>query len=90
MELFSWILIGILVGFMAKVSFPAERDENIFLLLGIALTAAIACGFLMERVFQTGILGSSGAGHVAAFIGAVIAVAVTRVATTPRLPAPRR
>lgn len=90
MELFSWIVIGLLVGFLAKMTFPAEREENIILLVGVAVFAAIVCGVLMERIFQTGLLSLSGASHVAAFIGAVAALFIMRIATTPRVPAPRR
>jgi len=94
MELFSWIIIGALVGFMAKTTFPAERDENLFLLLGIGIIVAIGTGFLMQGVFRTGFLSLSGASHVGAFLAAALVMVAMRIATTPRIPihkpAPRR
>lgn len=91
MELFSWIVIGLLVGFMAKVTFPAKRDENILLLIGASVIAAVATGFVMQGVFRTGFLSLSGVSHVGAFIGAALVLLVLRIATAPLIPAtPRR
>ena len=90
MELFSWALMGLLVGFLAKVTFPAERDENVFLLTAVAVASAIAGGYSLQAIFRTGLLSMSGAGHAAAFVAAALVTVILRVATTPRLPAPRR
>ena len=90
MELFSWVVIGALVGFMAKTTFPAERDENIFLLLGVGIIAAVGTGFLMQGAFRTGFLSLSGASHVGSFLAAAIVMVAMRIATTPRIPATTR
>ena len=31
-----WIIVGLLAGFLAKVQFPTERDQNIFVPIGSA------------------------------------------------------
>ena len=90
MELFSWIVIGALVGFLAKTTFAAERDENLFLLLGVGVVAAVGTGFLMESVFKTGFLSMSGASHVGSFLAAAIVLLAMRIVTTPRIPATSR
>ena len=90
MELFSWVVIGLLVGFMAKTTFPAQRDENVLALLAAAIIASVGTGLLMQTVFRTGFLSLSVASHVAAFIGAVLVTAALRIATTPHALAPSK
>ena len=85
MDLFYWVLIGVLVAFVAKVQIPTDRDENIFGLLGVGVMGAVAGGLLMHAFARTGALSMAWASHVAAFAGAVALVLTLRVATKQHL-----
>lgn len=83
MDVFYWVLMGLLAGFLAKTSLPAERDENLFGLLAAGVVGALSGGFLMHALART---SASWMGHIAAFFGAVILLVILRMFTS-QLPA---
>ena len=85
MDIFYWVVIGILVALLAKVQVPTERDENMPVLLILAVIAAVACGLLMHTLFRSGVLSTGWLSHVAAFVGATLVVLGKRAATGQHL-----
>jgi uncharacterized membrane protein YeaQ/YmgE (transglycosylase-associated protein family) len=85
MDIFYWAIIGVLVAFLAKVQVPTEGDENLPVLLALGVVAAVASGLLMHTVFRSGLLGMGWMSHLAAFLGATIAVLGKRAASGQHL-----
>lgn len=85
MDLLYWVLIGVLVAFVAKVQIPTDKDENLFALLAVGVVGAVGAGMIVHLVGRSGFLSMSWVGHVSAFIGAVALVLGMRVATKQHL-----
>ena len=71
----------LLAGFLAKVQFPTDRDQNIVVLLTLGIGGALVGGFVTHMALHP---GPSWAGHIAAFVASVLALVIHRSATQPR------
>jgi len=84
MEVFYWILIGLLAAFLAKVTFPAERDEGLLGLLIVGILGAVLGGWMMHTLVHRGMMASGMWGEVVAFVGAVVLLLIQRAVTSGR------
>lgn len=82
MEVVYWLMLGLLAGFLAKSSFPAQRDQAIGGLLIAGCVGAVVGGFALHQLGRTGPLGAPVWGYAAAFVGAVLILAVQRAVTS--------
>ena len=78
MEMVYWVIIGSLAGFLAKMQFPAKRDENIFLLLAVGSIGAVTGGFIMNSVGRAGATYTTILCYAVAFVGAAILLFLQR------------
>jgi len=85
MDIFYWVVIGILIALLAKVQLPTDKDENMFLLLVLGVLGAVVSGSAVHMAARSGVLSTGWAGHVAAFAGASLLVLSSRVATQKHL-----
>lgn len=77
-----WIAIGLLAGILAKVQFPTERDQNIFVPLTIGIIGAVIGGSAMHLLGK-GALSSLAWSQVAAFAAAITLLFLQRIVTNP-------
>ena len=89
MDLFYWIVIGALAGFLAKMQFPTERDQNVLVLLSIGVVGAVLGGFAVQMALHSAGAGANILGLATAFMAAVALLFIQRMITNPRTPKPR-
>jgi len=85
MEIFYWVLIGLFAAFLAKVTFPADRDEGILGLLAVGILGAVLGGWIMHALALRGMMGSGVWSEVVAFVGAVVLLVLQRAVTGRRM-----
>jgi uncharacterized membrane protein YeaQ/YmgE (transglycosylase-associated protein family) len=85
MDVFYWVMIGVLVAFVAKVQIPTEDGENMAVLLAMGVVGAVASGMIVHTFIRTGFMSTGWVSHVAAFLGAIVLVLGLRVATKQHL-----
>jgi uncharacterized membrane protein YeaQ/YmgE (transglycosylase-associated protein family) len=54
MNLFTWVLLGLLAGGIAKLIFPGKDPGGCLVTVGIGIVGALIGGFLGTRVFGWG------------------------------------
>jgi uncharacterized membrane protein YeaQ/YmgE (transglycosylase-associated protein family) len=82
-SLIVWIVIGFLAGFIAKAIMPGPDGGGFILTTILGIVGAIVGGFIGRSVFDTGAAndGFSLMGFIFAVIGAIIVLAIYRLAT---------
>lgn len=82
-SLIVWIVIGFLAGFIAKALMPGPDGGGFLVTTLLGIVGAIVGGFLGRSVFETGTAndGFSLMGFVFAVVGALIVLAIYRLAT---------
>jgi uncharacterized membrane protein YeaQ/YmgE (transglycosylase-associated protein family) len=82
-SLIVWIVIGFLAGFLAKSIMPGPDGGGFILTTILGIVGAIVGGFIGRAVFDTGAAndGFSIIGFIFAVIGAIIVLAIYRLAT---------
>lgn len=80
---FLWMLfIGLIVGALAKLIMPGRDPGGIFVTMLIGVAGSLLAGFLGRAV---GLYGpGQGAGFISSVIGAIILLAIYRLATRGR------
>lgn len=79
MEYVYWIVIGMLAGFLAKVQFPAKKDENIFSLLVVGSLGGLLGGWIMNAARGgSGVMSMIMWTYVVAFVGAAVLLFIQR------------
>lgn len=85
MDIFYWVMIGVLVAFVAKVQLPTDDGENMAVLLAIGILGAVVSGMVVHTFIRTGFMSTGWVSHVAAFLGAIVLVLGLRVVTKQHL-----
>ena len=82
-SLIVWIVIGFLAGFLAKSIMPGPDGGGFILTTILGIVGAIVGGFIGRAVFDTGAAndGFSIIGFIFAVIGAIVVLAIYRLAT---------
>ena len=82
-SLIIWIILGFLAGFIAKAIMPGPDGGGFILTTILGIVGAIVGGFIGRSVFDTSAAndGFSLMGFVFAVIGALIVLAIYRLAT---------
>ena len=82
-SLIVWIVIGFLAGFLEKSIMPGPDGGGFVLTTILGIVGAIVGGFIGRSVFDTGAAndGFSVIGFVFAVIGAIVVLAIYRLAT---------
>lgn len=78
MSFLSWIVVGIIAGFLGKMVVPGEGPGGLFGDLIIGVIGAILGGWLFNMFGHVGATGINLASIVVAFIGAVILLLIMR------------
>lgn len=81
MDFVYWIIVGALAALLAKMQFPAERDEAIGGLLVVGIAGALIGGFLTHSLARTGFMSQSFMSFVVAFAFAVVLLLIQRQMT---------
>ena len=82
-SLIVWIVVGFLAGFLAKAITPGADGGGFILTTILGIVGAIVGGFIGRSVFDAGAAndGFSLMGFVFAVIGAIVVLAIYRLAT---------
>lgn len=79
MDIFYWVMIGVLVALVAKVQLPTDEDENVALLLAGGVLGAVLCGWIVHTFVRSGFMSAGWVSHVAALLGSIFVVLASRV-----------
>jgi uncharacterized membrane protein YeaQ/YmgE (transglycosylase-associated protein family) len=80
--LLGWILFGLIVGALAKFVMPGRDPGGIIVTILLGIAGALLGGFIGQAL---GLYGpGEGAGFIMAFIGAIVLLALYRVAVGRR------
>jgi uncharacterized membrane protein YeaQ/YmgE (transglycosylase-associated protein family) len=78
MSLLSWIIVGIVAGWLAKMVIPGEGPRGVLGDLVIGVVGAIAGGWIFNYFGHPGATGMNIGSIVVAFIGAVVVLWLMR------------
>ncbi|MGE0869463.1 MAG: GlsB/YeaQ/YmgE family stress response membrane protein [Kofleriaceae bacterium] len=82
MEVLWMLIIGLVVGALAKLVMPGRDPGGIFITMLLGVAGSLIAGFLGR---QLGWYASNeGAGFIASILGAVLLLAIYRAVTGPR------
>lgn len=77
MEILSWILFGLIVGAVAKLVMPGDDPGGIIVTILLGIAGALVGGFIGRALGWYG--PGEGAGWIAAFLGALLLLALYRM-----------
>jgi uncharacterized membrane protein YeaQ/YmgE (transglycosylase-associated protein family) len=78
MSILSWIIVGIVAGWLAKMVIPGEGPRGVLGDLVIGIVGAIAGGWIFNYFGHPGATGVNIGSIVVAFIGAVVVLWLMR------------
>ncbi len=78
MNLFLWILMGLLAGWLASVIMHTDSAQGPFMDIVLGVLGALAGGFLMSLFGATGITGFNVYSILVATLGAVLLIWIRR------------
>jgi len=78
MSILSWIIVGIIAGWLAKMVIPGEGPKGVLGDLVIGVVGAIVGGWIFNYFGHPGATGVNLASIVVAFIGAVVLLWLAR------------
>jgi uncharacterized membrane protein YeaQ/YmgE (transglycosylase-associated protein family) len=78
MSILSWIIVGIIAGWLAKMVIPGEGPRGVLGDLVIGVVGAIAGGWIFNFFGHPGATGVNVGSIIVAFIGAVVVLWLAR------------
>jgi uncharacterized membrane protein YeaQ/YmgE (transglycosylase-associated protein family) len=84
MSILSWIIVGIIAGWLAKMVIPGEGPRGVLGDLVIGIVGAIAGGWIFNYFGHPGATGVNIGSIVVAFVGAVVVLWLVRLVTGTR------
>lgn len=78
MSILSWIIVGIVAGWLAKMVIPGEGPGGVLGDLVIGVVGAVAGGWIFNFFGHTGATGVNIGSIIVAFIGAVVVLWLMR------------
>lgn len=81
MGILSWILVGLIAGFLAKFIMPGPDPGGIIVTILIGIVGAFVGGFLTSNLLGIGVTGFNISTILVATLGAIILLAVYRALT---------
>ena len=85
MDIFAWIVVGIIAGFLAKVVVPGEGPGGLLGDLVVGVVGALIGGWIMNLTGRPGYTGLNPWTIFVAFIGAVVLLVILRAVTGRRV-----
>ena len=79
MGLFSWIVVGIIGGWLGKLFVPGEGPAGLFGDLIVGVLGAILGGWIWHYFGRTGVTGINLSSIIIAFAGSVILLVLVRL-----------
>ena len=84
MSILSWVIIGIIAGWLGKMVIPGEGPGGLLGDLLIGIVGAIAGGWIFNAFGHVGATGVNIGSIVVAFVGAVVVLWLMRQITGTR------
>lgn len=82
MELIGTLIIGLIVGFVAKLLMPGRDPKGFFITMALGVAGAFVATFLGQSL---GIYeGEEAAGFIGAVVGAILLLAIYRMISNKR------
>jgi uncharacterized membrane protein YeaQ/YmgE (transglycosylase-associated protein family) len=75
----SWIVVGLIAGFLAKLIMPGRDPGGFLLTIVIGMIGALVGGFVVQLLGGTGLTGFSIWSILVATIGSIILLAIYRL-----------
>jgi len=86
-DIISWIIVGIIAGFLAKAVVPGEGPGGVLGDLVVGIVGAIIGGWLFNLFGHTGTTGLNVWSIVVAFVGGVVLLWIVRALNGGRVAA---
>jgi uncharacterized membrane protein YeaQ/YmgE (transglycosylase-associated protein family) len=82
-DIIAWIVVGFLAGYLAKLIMPGPDGGGFILTTILGIVGAIVGGFVGGKIFNSGAANETFSlmGFIFAVIGAIIVLAIYRLAT---------
>jgi uncharacterized membrane protein YeaQ/YmgE (transglycosylase-associated protein family) len=85
MAILSWIVFGLVVGFIAKLLMPGKDPGGFVVTMLLGIAGSLIGGFI-GRAFTGGQPGQgAGAGYIMSILGAIILLAIYRMMVRRRV-----
>ena len=81
----AWLVVGGVSGWLASMVMKTNRQQGLLLDIVVGIVGALIGGFLFNQFGSAGVTGFNIWSVFVAFIGAVVLLAVIRLATGQRL-----
>lgn len=80
MSFFVWVLLGVVIGYLARLIMRCEPDQGAMLSTGAGMLGALAAGWLLARLLGgTPDRGAFSVAVAAALLGAVILIGLVNL-----------
>ncbi|MBN2841272.1 MAG: GlsB/YeaQ/YmgE family stress response membrane protein [Coriobacteriia bacterium] len=76
MGIFSWIVVGLIAGMLAKWIMPGDQKAGFFMTMGLGIVGGLVGGFVMSLITGEGVTGFNLYTLLVATLGAVIVLLV--------------
>lgn len=84
MSLLTWILIGIIAGWLAKIAMPGGGPGGIVGSVALGIVGAVVGGWIFNSFGQPGPMGLNIQSIVISFVGALAVLGVLRMLSGPK------
>jgi uncharacterized membrane protein YeaQ/YmgE (transglycosylase-associated protein family) len=81
----AWLVVGAIAGWLASMVMKTNRQQGLLLDIVVGIVGAFIGGFLFNQFGEAGITGFNLWSVFVAFIGAVVLLALIRVANGQRI-----
>jgi uncharacterized membrane protein YeaQ/YmgE (transglycosylase-associated protein family) len=81
----AWLVVGAIAGWLASMVMKTNRQQGLLLDIVVGIVGAFIGGFLFRQFGEAGITGFNLWSVFVAFIGAVVLLALIRVANGQRI-----
>lgn len=85
MDILSWIVVGVIAGFLAKAVVPGEGPGGVLGDLVVGVVGAVIGGWIMNNFGNAGATGINVWSIFVAFLGAVVLLFLMRALTGRRV-----
>jgi uncharacterized membrane protein YeaQ/YmgE (transglycosylase-associated protein family) len=79
MGILTWILLGLIVGFLAKLVMPGRDPGGVIITILLGIAGALLGGFVGSAMGLGGVDGINGGSILLATLGAILLLAIYRL-----------
>ena len=85
MAILSWIVFGLVVGFIAKLLMPGKDPGGFIVTMLLGIAGSLIGGFISRAITGSEPGASAGAGYIMSILGAIVLLVIYRMMVRRRV-----